>query len=178
MNDNFCRSRRLTRVAESQHRAELGSLADELIAELARLSPDIREGTVMTLGPAPYRRLDCDRRALAYVRARPRKGLVRIDISGLWVLPRESPLAGAGSGASLTLVLRSRADKTEAIAFLLATVETTRAQHARAQAREEMRRARERELREMFPQHHGIPTGPLGPGTLIAAEGPPRRAGA
>ena len=33
----------------------------------------ISEGTVMTPGPPPYRRLDCGGRALAYIRERPRK---------------------------------------------------------------------------------------------------------
>lgn len=126
--------------------ADLSTLAAELIHEIAHLS-DIREGEVMTMGPVPYRRLDCDRRALAYVRARPRKKMVRVDISGLWLMPRESPLAAAGSGATKTLVLRSHADKTEAIAFLLATVEATRIQQARARERDDQRRARERELR-------------------------------
>lgn len=152
------------------------ALAEELIQELTLVSPDVREGTVMTMGPVPYRRLDCDRRALAYVRARPRKGMVRVDISGLWLLPRDSPLATSSSGATKTLVLRCAADKTEAISFLLAIVEATRVQQARIREREAQRRARDREIRAQIRRSRGIRsrpprTGPAAvPNVAIAAE--------
>lgn len=172
MHERLCLPRSLNRSEESQSRAALRSLVDELIDELTRLSTDITEGTVMTQGPAPYRRLDCDRRALAYVRARPRKQLVRIDISGLWALPRESPLATQGSGGSTTLVVRSREDKNEAVAFLLATVESTRVQRARAEAREAELNAREQELRDLLPRHQASSSGSTGEGALLAADAP------
>src|SRR5688572_6542639 len=95
----------LTRAFEGEKRGQLSGLADQLIADLTAVAPYIREGEVMTLGPAPYRRLDCDRRALAYVRPRPRKGFVRVDVSGLWLVPESTPnLAHRGSGGSVTLV--------------------------------------------------------------------------
>jgi hypothetical protein len=122
-------------------------LAQELIADVCRLAPHIQEGPVMSRGAAPYRRLDCDRRALAYVRARPRKEMVRIDLSGLWRVPRESRLMLHGSGSSATLMLRSAEDKSEAIAFLIAAVDLTRSLYAEERAREverKMRRVRAR----------------------------------
>jgi hypothetical protein len=135
---------------EIKRKGELESLADELILELGSVAPFVHEGTVMTMGPAPYRRIDCDRRALAYVRARPRKGMVRVDLSGLWVVPRESRLLERSSGACACLVLKTREDKREAISFLLAAVEMTRSAQARQRARDEERRRRKVELRAMF----------------------------
>lgn len=126
----------VTRQMEEERREALTELAAELIKELSYYAPHIMEGDVMTIGPAPYRRLDCDRRALAYVRARPRKGMVRIDVSGLWRSPRDSRLAEQGATGSATLILRTRDDKAEAIAYLLATVEETRAYHAKRRAEE------------------------------------------
>jgi hypothetical protein len=162
----------MERIDETK-RAEMISLAHELITELNFVAPFIGEGLVMTMGPAPYRRIDCDRRALAYVRARPRKGMVRIDVSGLWLVPRESPLRVSGSGASTTLILRSAEDKTEAIAYLLATVELTRAHQARMRALEEQRRRRSYELRALFRRGRK----PLPDGAMIAADAPPKAGG-
>ncbi len=127
--------------------SELHRLAGELIAELNARAPHIYEGVVMSLGTTPYRRLDCDRRALAYVRARPRKGVVRVDVSGLWRMPRESPLLDRGSGACATLVLRTREDKEEALAFLLDTVEATRVYQVHARKRHEERERQKKELK-------------------------------
>jgi hypothetical protein len=104
------------RERERAKRVELDALVDELIDELTAVAPFVREGTVMTMNRPQYRRLDCDRRALAYVRTRPRKGFVRIDLSELWLAPKESRL----------LVLATRDDKNDAIAFLLSAVEMTR----------------------------------------------------
>jgi hypothetical protein len=70
---------------------ELEALANELITEMAR-DGVVREGTVMTEGPPPYRRLDCDGRALAYVRTRPRKKAVRVDVSSLWAPGNPEPI--------------------------------------------------------------------------------------
>ena len=64
----------------------LEELRTQLIAKLLESSTDLSEGTVMTMGPPPYRRIDCNGRAVAYVRTRPRKQAVRVDISGLWVI--------------------------------------------------------------------------------------------
>jgi hypothetical protein len=139
----------VTRQMEEERREDLVQLASELIADLNYHAPHIREGQVMTIGPAPYRRIDCDRRALAYVRARPRKGMVRVDITGLWKAPRrESRLCEQSSCGTATLFLRSREDKNEAIAFLLEVVEETRAYHARRAQEAPRSRAADREYRE------------------------------
>jgi hypothetical protein len=68
-------------------RPSLEEITDRLIARLIGLNPEIKEGSVRTVGPAPYRRLDCKMRALAYIRCRPKKRMVRIDITGLWLVP-------------------------------------------------------------------------------------------
>ncbi len=104
---------------EDQYQVEaLESLAAELIQTVVSRLEGVREGTVMTVGPAPYRRLDADGRALAYVRVRPRKQAVRIDISGLWRASVPSRLRCASAGGSATLLLRGRADLAEALEFL------------------------------------------------------------
>lgn len=106
--------------------ALLDQLVDRLIAELTAPPSAIREGTVMTIGPVPYRRLDCDGRALAYIRKRPRKRVVRIDVSGLWqALP--SPLRVPNASGSATLLVTNEADRAAAVAFLRRVVAETRA---------------------------------------------------
>jgi hypothetical protein len=118
------------------------ALAEQLITELCRASPDIQEGTVKCHGVVPYRRIDCDRRTLAYIRARPRKEMVRIDLSGLWNVPRKSRLLMRESSSAATLILRSAEDKAEAIAFLLEAVAQTRRASESARRRELERKRR------------------------------------
>ena len=104
----------------------LDRLADQLIERILDSQPSIREGRVMTVGPPPYRRLDCDARALAYIRSRPRKVAVRVDISGLWVVSARCPLQiSSASGAAL--LLRSYRDIQPAVDFLDQIVAATRA---------------------------------------------------
>ncbi|NJK88379.1 MAG: hypothetical protein HC923_02605 [Myxococcales bacterium] len=55
----------------------LEDIADAFVRTLTDSGTGIREGEVMTPGPPPYRRLDCDARALCYVRVRPKKKAVR-----------------------------------------------------------------------------------------------------
>ena len=110
----------------------LESLANELIAAAVREFEGVREGTVMTVGPAPYRRLDADGRALAYVRVRPRKRAVRIDISGLWRASPPSPLRCSSAGGSATLLVHGRGDLVEALQFLGRVLEETREAYAPA----------------------------------------------
>ncbi|MFO0724620.1 MAG: hypothetical protein U1E65_12610 [Myxococcota bacterium] len=105
---------------------ELSILENSLIESITGRNMAISEGKVMTVGPAPYRRLDCDGRALAYVRTRPRKNAIRVDISGLWVPERTSPIREATATGSATLFIRSVADLEEAVRFLADTVENTR----------------------------------------------------
>ncbi|MCC7383669.1 MAG: hypothetical protein IT384_17645 [Deltaproteobacteria bacterium] len=105
----------------------LEDLAHALIAGVVTREPTVREGTVMTVGPPPYRRLDCDGRALAYVRTRPRKRAVRIDVSGLWLpAPGTSRIAIPSATGSATLLVRTRTDLEEAVAYLLDAVLRTR----------------------------------------------------
>ena len=123
---------------------ELDTLADDLINVVTDDSTHrIREGTVMTMGPPPYRRLDCGGRALAYVRSRPRKGAVRVDISGLWVKARASYLEVRGSSGSVSLMLRCDEDIEEAASYLGEIVA-----HTRRLEREHAQRARAAQLTE------------------------------
>jgi hypothetical protein len=109
----------------------LTKLEQLFFEELTRNAIGIREGEVMTMGPAPYRRLDCDGRALAYVRRRPRKELLRIDLSGLWLTPKQTNLRIASAGAVASLAVRCEADCREAVEFIRAAVLRTRAERAR-----------------------------------------------
>lgn len=105
--------------------SELETLACSLINGISGEGV-VREGTVMTIGPAPYRRLDCDGRALAYVRTRPRKRAVRVDVSSLWTPARVPKSKIPSATGSTCLLLRSTEDVDEAIAFLRETVDKTR----------------------------------------------------
>lgn len=110
---------------ESQNR-DLHQWMNEIVRVVTHSGERIFEGIVMTPGPPPYRRLDCDGRALAYLRLRSRKGGVRIDISGLWVPPRTSPLSIPTASGAASLMVRQREEIGEAVAFLFETVSATR----------------------------------------------------
>lgn len=119
-----------------------------LVSELIDATLDagvhgLREGTVLSSGPAPYRRLDCDGRALAYIRVRPRKRAIRVDVTGLWQAPKGSRLRLPNAGGAASLLLRSEVEVYEAVRFLVTTVERTRRNEARADAKH---RAKERLL--------------------------------
>jgi hypothetical protein len=111
---------------------ELEDLATELIMQLTDLPAGIREGIVMSVGPLPYRRLDCDGRALAYVRTRPKKRMVRVDVSGLWLANKPSRLRMRNANGAATLIVKSRKDVLEAAEYLRDIVERTRASENRA----------------------------------------------
>lgn len=104
----------------------LQTLLEALIREITADNLDVTEGRVMTIGPPPYRRLDCDGRALAYVRRRTRKKAVRVDVSGLWAAERPSRIRVPTASGSATLMVRCADDLDEALAFLRDTVERTR----------------------------------------------------
>lgn len=112
-------------------KARLDRLAAEFVRTTLRLLPGTREGTVMSLGPKPYRRIDCDSRALVYVRARPRKGAVRVDVSGLWAVPRAHPLWQATASGAATLFLETPEDLEPAVHFLGEAIRMTREAEAR-----------------------------------------------
>jgi hypothetical protein len=101
-------------------------LIDFVVAEVTRFC-GTREGIVTcSAGPPPYRRLDCDGRALAYIRARPRKRFVRIDVSGLWRAPAEGRLAQPIAAGASALIVRSEEDVPEVVRYLTETIEGTR----------------------------------------------------
>lgn len=111
-------------------------LLNRLVGELIRAVLEVGvsglyEGDVMCSGPAPYRRLDCDGRALAYIRARPRKKAVRVDITGLWQAPRGASIRIPNAGGAASLLLRSEVEVYEAARFLVATIDRTRRQQAK-----------------------------------------------
>lgn len=112
--------------------SRLEALATSFIDEAVRVLTGVREGIVMTVGPAPYRRLDADGRALAYIRVRPRKHAVRVDISGLWHVRGPSRLRVPSAGGSATLLIQNPADVPEALRVLGRAVDETRAAHAEA----------------------------------------------
>lgn len=103
----------------------LSSLAAALIVE-ATSRGAVREGVVTGTGPRPYRRLDCDGRALAYIRERPKKRGVRVDVSGLWQVPASSRLRTHGASGAASLWIRSPGDVAEAARYLWEAVELTR----------------------------------------------------
>jgi hypothetical protein len=112
------------------HRRELESwlaqLEERLVRGLVSQALGIREGAVMSLsGVMPYRRIDCDGKALCYVRRRPLKGAVRVDVSGLWAKPSASKLELADS-SGLTLMVANYDDVKEAIEYLRSVVAATR----------------------------------------------------
>ncbi len=109
---------------------------DEIMQTLFdSVSNEITEGLVRSERAAPYRRLDCHGRALAFVRRRPRKNGVRVDISTLWLLPELPAIAIPARGVGASLMLRTMSDVAIAVAFLAATVECTRAAHEAHRAR-------------------------------------------
>ena len=106
------------REARRDLRRDLTHLEDLVVTALSSTNLGIYEGHVMTVGPPPYRRLDCRRRALAYLRLRLKKGALRIDVSGLWPIPRSSKIEVPSASGGKTLMVRTRDDATEAIEFL------------------------------------------------------------
>ena len=70
----------MRRCSLIQNRSRLEWLAARLIDRVVSTDPGIEEGVVMTLEKMPYRRLDSGGRALCYIRVRPTKRVVRIDL--------------------------------------------------------------------------------------------------
>jgi hypothetical protein len=107
---------------------ELQRLADRLIRELLFCEREISEGFVRTVGPPGYRRLDFGERALAYVRVRPKKGFVRIDVPGSWRSPISSRLSVPAANG-WALAIRCDADLAEAVQAI-----STAVSHARGRS--------------------------------------------
>jgi hypothetical protein len=123
-------------------RAQLSQVASRFMGRVTEEMEDVREGVVMSPGVKPYRRLDCDGRALAYVRTRPRRSAVRVDVSGLWVVRRDHPLRHATASGSATLYLHDDSDIDGAVAFLRDAVTRTREAYERENAARMRRSAR------------------------------------
>ena len=128
----------------------LEDLRTEFIGRLLNSSANLNEGTVMTMGPPPYRRIDCQGRAVAYIRTRPRKQAVRVDISGLWVIsPQVSEkvqrIMVRSATGGVSLLLKSKEDIDASVQLISETVMHTQqlenAYAARKQAREEQNQA-------------------------------------
>lgn len=100
---------------------ELHRWIELVIRELVFRDRDIEEGFVRTIGPPAYRRIDFDRRALAYLRARPKKQMVRIDVPGTWRSPPSSRLS-LPTANGWALAVRSEADVAEAAQAILTAV--------------------------------------------------------
>jgi hypothetical protein len=108
------------------------AIVEQTTARSGRL---IVEGRVMSAGPPPYRRLDCGHRAVAYLHCRPRKGAVRVDVSGLWLPAGACVLRVPGSTGAATLMVRDLSEVPLAVRFLHRTVLRTLAAEADWEAR-------------------------------------------
>jgi hypothetical protein len=103
--------------------------------ERMTMAPGVTEGQVLTVGPPPYRRLDCDGRALAYVSMCPpptRQEIVQIDVLGLWKIACPPRLRLPTADSLGPLVLKNFDDLEEALEFLNQVISKTRAERARA----------------------------------------------
>lgn len=107
-------------------RRDLRALAEELVQRTIALEPLlVSEGRVMTpIDPAPYRRLDAQFRALAYVRVREKKRCVRVDISSLWPVWLVKPPKGLqlSPEGRLAFGVKDGADVERLAAFLVELV--------------------------------------------------------
>jgi hypothetical protein len=116
---------------------QLEEIQAELINGLLVAQIGIVEGEVRTMGQPPYRRFDCDRRALAYLRVRPKKDFLRLDLGGSWIALPPSRLGLRGSQGVLTL--REPEDVPVATELLIQTVVVSRREHERRRALYEQR---------------------------------------
>lgn len=106
-------------------RMRIRELTQAFVTRLQNAFPEIYEGAVMSAGQ-PYRRMDCDMRALAYLRERPRRNGLRIDVSGLWYPRGLCALSIPGSVGSASLMVHSEEEIEPAIWFLVETVQHSR----------------------------------------------------
>jgi hypothetical protein len=60
------------------------------------------------------------------VRIRPKHGFVRVDVSGLWAVPRPTPLLHPRAMGQVVLLLRQKEDVDEALRYLGQAVRATR----------------------------------------------------
>jgi hypothetical protein len=105
-------------------RRTLFSLADGLMDRMLA-SGMISEGVITTMARRPYRRLDCDGRALAFVRVQPKKREIRVEITDQWVISPVSRLR-APAARGIALIARTDQDIIEIAAYLHDTIRRTR----------------------------------------------------
>jgi hypothetical protein len=110
--------------------ARLRGLADRIIGALVESSLGIEEGEVATRRPGLYRRLDCPEGALAYVRVRPKKRTVRIDVTGRWPIGQRPRIVGPSAAGAASLMVENDADADLAVEILLAAVLRARSAEA------------------------------------------------
>lgn len=111
-------------MQEKKSRRELSRIMDYLVTQAQILVEGVYEGYVNSKAK-PYRRLDCDAKALAYCRLRPRLNGIRVDVSGLWVAPPRCSLSIRGSTGAASLFIREMSDVPVVINFLRATLSET-----------------------------------------------------
>jgi hypothetical protein len=109
----------------AQRNERLERLVEAFVIALVGTELGITEGLVRSQrDPAPYRRFDCDRRALLYLRIRPKKDLIRIDLAGHWLAPARNALSlGRSRGV---LAIRRPEDVLPAVQVVVGTILTTR----------------------------------------------------
>lgn len=102
-----------------------------ILEALRREVPDAREGRVRTRHPQRYRRLDCDGRALAFLRPRSQAAAgLRVDLTGLWVRPGPWPTEIPGRSGSASLLVQTTREARAAGKFLAWAVRWTRSRLA------------------------------------------------
>jgi hypothetical protein len=109
---------------------ELDELKSYFVRSLLEKNALLTEGTVMSMGPPPYRRVDCIGRAVVYFRTRPRKQVVRADVSGLWVICPKAVVRCANiivrsATGSASLVVKSVAQAELAVDLISESVKYT-----------------------------------------------------
>jgi hypothetical protein len=100
-------------------------LAERWIREVLARDAEIEEGLVRTVGPPAYRRLDVKGRALAYVRIRPKRNMVRIDVPGAWPRPPNCILA-LSSANGWALAIRTELDILDGVQAVLTSFREAR----------------------------------------------------
>lgn len=117
------------------YREQLEPIAEHLVQRLVSSGVGLREGEVMSPGPAPYRRVDGDSRALVYVRIRPKKRAVRVDLSGLWCIAGECRFRVPGSTGMASFLISELSHADELARYLVDVVYFTRRRYAEERTR-------------------------------------------
>lgn len=109
-------------------------LAEDLIEAAEAHEFGLTEGVVSSLHPS-YRRLDCDGRALAYIRTRPRLKAVRVDVARSWRAVEPCRLSVPSKQTRASLMIHHPEDLEAAVLFLGQIVLVTRDETKRDERR-------------------------------------------